>query len=106
MQECIDKGISMFVLTNSLSSTDSLPVYAGWERYRDKLVKMGAEVYEYRKSAGKIQVKGKLTSGASLHSKTLVFDKKIAWIGSFNLDPRSSIINTEVVAIFDNEEFR
>lgn len=105
MQECISKGISMFVLTNSLSSTDSLPVYAGWERYRDKLVKMGAEVYEYRKSAGKIQVKGKLTSGASLHSKTLVFDKKIAWIGSFNLDPRSSIINTEVVAIFDNEEF-
>lgn len=105
IQESIEKGISVYILTNSLSSTDSLPVYAGWERYRDKLARMGAQVYEYRKGAGKIQVKGKLTSGASLHSKTLVFDKKIAWIGSFNLDPRSSIINTEVVAIFDNENF-
>ncbi|WP_299328559.1 phospholipase D family protein [uncultured Helicobacter sp.] len=105
IQESIEKGISVYILTNSLSSTDSLPVYAGWERYRDKLARMGAQVYEYRKGAGKIKVKGKLTSGASLHSKTLVFDKKIAWIGSFNLDPRSSIINTEVVAIFDNENF-
>lgn len=105
IQESIEKGINVYILTNSLSSTDSLPVYAGWERYRDKLAKMGAQVYEYRKSAGKIKVKGKMTSGASLHSKTLVFDKKIAWIGSFNLDPRSSIINTEVVAIFDNEDF-
>ena len=105
MQDAIEKGINLYVLTNSLSSTDSLPVYAGWERYRDKLVKMGAEVYEYRKGAGKIKVRGRMTSGASLHSKTLVFDNKISWIGSFNLDPRSSIINTEVVAIFDNEEF-
>lgn len=105
MKDFVQRGGNLFVLTNSLSSTDSLPVYAGWERYRDKLVKAGVYVYEYRKSAGKIKVRGRMTSGASLHSKTFVIDNKITWIGSFNLDPRSSIINTEVVAVFDNEDF-
>ena len=27
---------------------------------------------------------------AALHSKVLVFDRRIAWIGSYNLDPRSA----------------
>jgi phosphatidylserine/phosphatidylglycerophosphate/cardiolipin synthase-like enzyme len=34
-----------------------------------------------------------------------VFDDKISWIGSFNLDPRSAYYNTENVAIFESEEF-
>ena len=40
-----------------------------------------------------------------MHSKVLVFDEKITWIGSFNLDQRSNCLNTEIVAIFDNEDF-
>ena len=40
-----------------------------------------------------------------MHSKTIVFDDKISWIGSFNLDPRSAYYNTENVAIFESAEF-
>ena len=40
-----------------------------------------------------------------LHSKTIVFDDRISWIGSFNLDPRSAYFNTENVAIFESREF-
>ena len=40
-----------------------------------------------------------------MHSKTMVFDDKISWIGSFNLDPRSRYYNTENVAIFESPEF-
>ena len=107
-----NRKISINVLTNSLASTDSLVVYAAWERYRDNFLKNGVRVYEYqyegknkkngRKKSG---VRGKLSSGASLHSKTIVFDERITWVGSFNLDQRSSNLNTESVVIFENSEF-
>ncbi|PAF54558.1 phospholipase [Helicobacter sp. 13S00482-2] len=104
-KDVIDRGTEISILTNSLSSTDALVIYGAWERYRDKLVRMGANVYEYKRNEGKIKIQGKHSSGASLHSKTIVFDDKITWVGSFNLDQRSENINTEVVAVFDNEDF-
>ncbi len=44
----ISKGIELNILTNSLSSTDAIVVYGAWERYRNQLVRMGANVYEIR----------------------------------------------------------
>ena len=44
-------------------------------------------------------------SKASLHSKAVVFDRRKVVIGSFNLDPRSMSINTEVVVVVDSSEF-
>ncbi len=104
-KEGIQRGVNIYMLTNSLSSTDVLPVYSGWERWRNKLVKAGVQVYEYKISQGKARIRDKTGSGASLHSKTLVFDNTITFIGSFNLDPRSSTLNSEVMAMFDNEDF-
>lgn len=105
IKDSIQKGVNVFILTNSLSSTDVLVSYGAWERYRDRLIKANANVYEYRKSEGRIRIKGRLSSGSSLHSKVLVFDNKITWVGSFNLDPRSGVLDTEVMAVFDNKEF-
>ena len=105
------RAISVNILTNSLASTDSFVVYAAWERYRDYFLKNGVRVYEYqyegnkKNSRKKSGVRGKLSSGASLHSKTIVFDERITWVGSFNLDQRSSNLNTESVVVFDNPEF-
>ena len=39
----------------------------------------------------------------ALHAKTLVIDRKLAWIGSFNLDPRSSRLNTEMAVLLESE---
>lgn len=102
-----DKNVSVNVLTNSLASTDSLVVYAAWERYRDTFLKNGVRVYEYQYEGKKKKsgVRGKFSSGASLHSKTIVFDERITWVGSFNLDQRSSNLNTESVVVFENVEF-
>ena len=41
---------------------------------------------------------------ASLHAKTFVFDRKSAFVGSVNLDPRSIKLNTEVGVLIENEE--
>ncbi len=96
-------GVDINILTNSLSSTDASVVYSAWRKYRDELVENGVNVYEFRREGYK--VKNHLRSGASLHSKAMVFDDKITWVGSFNLDPRSAAINTEVVGAFYNPDF-
>ena len=96
-------GVEINILTNSLSSTDASAAYSAWRKYRDILIKNGVNVYEFRKEGYK--VKNRITSGASLHSKAMVFDDQITWVGSFNLDPRSAAINTEIVGAFYNPDF-
>jgi putative cardiolipin synthase len=36
-----------------------------------------------------------------LHAKTFAFDRRIGFVGSYNLDPRSSRLNTEMGVVFD-----
>ena len=94
-----NKGIKVRILTNSLKSNDVLAAYAGYSNYRREMLKHGIELYELRNDAGASQiinhvaVKTKVHTG--LHSKIILFDEKDVFVGSFNLDPRSSNINTE-----------
>ena len=93
------KGIKIRVLTNSLKSNDVLAAYAGYNNYRKALLREGVELYELRDDAGASKIinhapaDAKVTTG--LHAKVFVFDDKDVFVGSFNLDPRSSTINTE-----------
>jgi len=103
-------GVHVTIVTNSLSSTNAASVYAKWEKYRTELLKSGADIYEFMLSAENLRAKkhgrARQAPGFSvLHSKSIVFDDKIAWIGSFNLDPRSAYFNTENVAIFESADF-
>lgn len=103
-------GVHMTIVTNSLASTNAPTVYAKWEKYRKRLIESGADVYEFMLSAENLRGQEhdrerKRSSFSVLHSKTMVFDDKISWIGSFNLDPRSAYFNTENVAIFESREF-
>ena len=43
-------------------------------------------------------------SKAALHTKAIVFDRKDVFIGSLNLDPRSSDINTEAGLYVESPE--
>jgi putative cardiolipin synthase len=102
------KGVRMRVLTNSLASNDVLAAFAGYSKYRAALVAAGVELYELRPDAGPIRqrmffgVKG--GSRAGLHAKAMVFDRKDVFIGSFNMDPRSSSINTEAGLYIESPE--
>ena len=44
------------------------------------------------------------SSGASLHTKSFVLDRKMLFIGSFNFDPRSYGQNTEIGLIFHSPQ--
>jgi cardiolipin synthase C len=96
-------GVRVRVLTNSLASTDVLPVHAGYAKHRRELVAAGVELYEFQadahRRAGERRYFRRRASGSSLHSKVMVIDRELTWVGSFNIDPRSALINTELAVI-------
>jgi putative cardiolipin synthase len=98
----VAKGVKVRVLTNSLASTDEVAAYAGFMRRRDALLRCGVELHELRPDAA--FVKRDWTwlhyrSEAELHTKAAVFDSDRVMIGSFNIDPRSRHLNTEIALL-------
>ena len=101
-----EKGVEIKVLTNSLASTDVAAVHAGYAKYRRELLRAGIELYELKQSTADSENKMKISgsSGASLHTKSFVLDRKMLFIGSFNFDPRSYGQNTEIGLIFHSPQ--
>jgi putative cardiolipin synthase len=72
-------------------------VHAGYARYRPRLLACGVQLHERRPGDGAVRsARARLSSGASLHAKAAVVDRKWVLLGSMNLDPRSRLTNTEV----------
>lgn len=99
------RGVRVRILTNSLASTDVPVVHAGYARYRPQMLACGLTLYELRPGGpGARSPRLGLSSGASLHAKAVVVDGEAVFIGSMNLDPRSSKINTEVALRIESQE--
>jgi putative cardiolipin synthase len=77
------------ILTNSLGTTDNLWAQAGYVGHKKDLVKQGIELWEY-------------SGPECLHAKAGVFDGETGAVGSYNLDPRSERLNTELALVFQN----
>jgi phosphatidylserine/phosphatidylglycerophosphate/cardiolipin synthase-like enzyme len=102
------RGVRVRILTNSLASNDAPAAHAGYARYRKDLLAMGVELYEMRADQeGTIGGMGSTAglggggsksgaSRASLHTKAVFLDGRLAVIGSMNLDLRSQRQNSEV----------
>lgn len=102
----IRKGVKVAILTNSLAANDVAAVHAGYARWRKKLLRHGVELYELKpeqNGARRPHDRG-LTgnSGSSLHAKTFSVDKQKVFIGSFNFDPRSAMLNTEMGFVIES----
>ncbi len=92
-------GKNVTVLTNSLAATDVAAVHAGYAKYRKDLLAAGVKLFELKPDATvTTEDHGGITgsSGASLHAKTFAVDGQILFVGSFNMDPRSAALNTEM----------
>ncbi len=103
------EGVRVRILTNSLASNDVSLVHAGYMRYREELVAGGVELYEFKAvQSGELEDelgRNKIgASRASLHAKFFGFDRRYLFVGSFNLDPRSARLNTELGAYFESPE--
>lgn len=109
-KSAIARGVRIRINTNSLASSDNLQASSGYRNQRKALLKMGLDIREYKPEPA---IRSKLWKSAlserieppifALHAKTMVVDSCIAYIGTFNLDPRSENLNTEVGAIIHDE---
>jgi phosphatidylserine/phosphatidylglycerophosphate/cardiolipin synthase-like enzyme len=126
-------NVEILISTNSLAATDNLFAYAYAHKQRKKVVRdFRLRIFELKPAPGdtealfprypvlKQQLAEKEARGEaaeppednkfesrdvhmSLHAKTYVVDHRTAWIGSFNLDPRSENLNTETALIIEDE---
>ena len=108
LSELEAKGIHVRVLTNSLASTDVVAVHSGYAPYRPALLQNGIELYELmpvdQKKAKQRLFARSAPPRAGLHSKAYVIDGHDTIIGSFNLDPRSVELNTEMALVVHSDE--
>ena len=89
-------GASVQVLTNSLAANDVASVHGGYSRHRKALLEGGVQLFEL-KPLGQGSQSSSFTgsSGASLHTKAFTADGTSSFVGSYNLDPRSTWLNCE-----------
>ena len=102
-----ERKVRVRVLTNSLASNDMLPAHSGYAKTRRRLIENGMELYELRPDTDAFRPGWSFLSGrspAALHTKAMAFDREAVFIGSFNLDPRSAVINTEAGLYIESPE--
>ena len=104
------RGVRIRISTNSLASTDNLQAFSGYLDQREELVEAGIEVFEYRPDP---QVQAQIMARYAVrptapvfavHAKTLIVDRNVVYVGTYNLDPRSENLNTEVGVIIHDAE--
>ncbi|ENV34946.1 Cardiolipin synthetase [Acinetobacter gerneri DSM 14967 = CIP 107464 = MTCC 9824] len=115
LNDLAQEGVQVRVLTNSFKANDVFLVHAFYQKYRVDLLKHGVELYEFLPAIDaanlnsnteeisksvKISLKG--LSRSSLHAKLMALDEKQVFIGSFNFDPRSANLNTEIGVILNS----
>jgi putative cardiolipin synthase len=100
------RGTRVRILTNSLAANDVGMVHAGYMRYRKDLLRAGVDLYEFKPDPATLSSNKSWmgSSSSSLHTKYMSADGKLVFVGSFNLDPRSVALNTEMGVLFEIPE--
>ena len=99
-----ERGVDVRVITNSLASNNHAIVHSGYARTRKPMLKNGVHLWEIRADTVTTGAEraGALQSEGTLHTKGFIVDRKVLFLGSFNFDPRSAYINTELGVIIDS----
>lgn len=122
------RGIAISVLTNSYAANDVGVVHAGYAPWRADLLSAGIRLFEIcgksrhpqggkerrhglrvgigstLRGSGGGSVAALRSSASTLHAKTFAVDRKRLFVGSFNFDPRSVHLNTEMGFVIDSPE--
>lgn len=111
-----ENNVKVRVLTNSFAANDVALVHAFYKKYRKPLLQSGVQLYEFKPyiererrtwyevaTGNVIPAKGK--NASSLHAKFFDIDGMV-FIGSFNFDPRSANLNTEVGLVVESEQLQ
>lgn len=88
------RGVEVRILTNSLSATNQILVHGAYRRYRAALLQAGIRLHEYGPRATARD------RGRMLHGKTILVDRRLGFVGSYNYDLRSAFLNIETGILF------
>ena len=110
-EELVRRGVRVRISTNSLASTDNIQAFSGYHEQREELLEAGVEVFEFRpypsirdELIDRYPIIAESNAVFALHAKSMVIDGRTVYIGTFNLDPRSANLNTEVGILVDSKE--
>ncbi len=104
----VDRGVRVRVVTGTQEAINHTPVYAHYRKDIPDILETGAELYEIdgqpspevRRAADTPPAAGKFVA---IHLKGILRDRKEAFLGSLNLDPRAMDINTEGGLLIQSE---
>ena len=101
-----ESGVAVIIITNSLAANNHTPVHGGYAPSRKPLLRSGVRIFEYRPDAlvSGADISAAIDAVATLHTKAFIVDRRKLFIGSFNFDPRSAHINTELGIIIQSPE--
>jgi putative cardiolipin synthase len=108
-RDLVARGVEVRIVTNSLASTDNLQAFSGYHKQRRAILKSGIKVFEFKPDPAirreLIERYPKLEKNApvfAIHAKSMVIDSETLFVGTFNFDPRSANLNTEVGVLIRN----
>jgi putative cardiolipin synthase len=104
LKELMARGVRVSVLTNSLAATDVAAVHGAYAPYRKALIEAGVKLFELKPEIAGRNMSLFGSKGASLHTKAFIVDRTFGFVGSFNFDPRSISLNTEMGVLFRHPE--
>lgn len=91
LKAAVARGVEVRVLTNSMESTDAWWMYYASLNYYKELLGAGIQIFQYNGTE-------------TMHAKTMLIDDELAVVGSYNLDPRSAIDNSESILLIRDGE--
>lgn len=80
------------LLLNATSVGDNFMASSDYTRNRGKILDTGVNLFEY-------------FGDHSSHGKSILIDSRLSLVGSYNLDMRSTYVDTETMLVIDGEEF-
>ena len=104
LSDLVGNGVGVAVLTNSLAATDVAAVHGAYANYRKRLLRNGIKLFELQPFSRQPAISVFGSKGASLHTKSFTVDDKTGFVGSFNFDPRSVSLNSEMGVLFEDEK--
>ena len=93
LETVVASGATVTMLTNSVLNTDNRFAPLDYLYHQDEILDTGVSICEF-------------DGDYSTHAKTILIDRDLVVIGSFNVDLRSTYMNTEIVAVIAGEEFQ
>ncbi len=94
-----ERDIMVRVLTNSLNSTDATYVTSAMASHLFEIKKYKIDLHLMKGSPSPIQSSIAFDANWGIHAKRAVIDYKHTLVGTYNIDPRSANLNSELMLI-------